>query len=279
MVEVGMRFRAEGRLTAQRIGMFKLGALAGGPIGGYLTTFYPFTVATTTAGAFHLLLVPLFAWLMPERADAKRNLTPWFETKRQAGALIHSPVLMAAAGMVFLIAIAPGLQTPLLFYQTNTLKFTPKDVGILTLIGNSCGFLAAAFYHAACRRIQLRVLVCASIFVHAAGTLAYYFYRDWNMAMLIAGLEGITETMAMLPVYDMAARCTPRGSEALGYSVMMSVWNLTNKLSDWIGSFLYGHYHVTFMSLIWLNSGTTLIALVAVPFLPVALMKRRDGGH
>ena len=80
-------------------------------------------------------------------------------------------------------------------------------------------------------------------------------------------------------ITSQAARCTPRGSEALGYSVMMSVWNLTNKLSDWIGSFIYGHYHVTFLSLIWLNSGTTLIALVAVPLLPAALMKRRDGSH
>jgi Na+/melibiose symporter-like transporter len=276
MVEVGMRFRAEGRLTAQRIGMFKLGALAGGPVGGILAS-YPFMVSASAAGAFHLLLVPLFAWLMPERRDAKRNFSPWIETKRQARALLESRVLLSAAGMVILIAIAPGLHTPLFFYQTNVLKFTPADVGILSLIGNSCGLLAAAFYHSACRRIELRTLIVASIIVHAGGTLAYYYYKDWHMAMLIAGLEGITETLAMLPVYDMAARCTPRGSEALGYSVMMSVWNLTNKLSDWIGSYLYGHFNVTFTSLIWLNSGTTLIALIAVPFLPLALMCRRDG--
>jgi predicted MFS family arabinose efflux permease len=276
MVEAGTRFRAEGRFTAQRIGMFKLGALIGAPLSGWMVKHVSFTVAASVAGAFHLFLVPLFASLMPEKPAARQNPSALRELKRQGVTLVHSRVLLAAAGMVFLIAIAPGLQTPLFFHQRNVLKFSPTDIGLLALIGNVCGFTAATFYHFVCRRMQLRYLIIASIVVHAAGTLFYYFYRDWNTAMLVAGLEGITETLAMLPVYDMAARCTPRGSEALGYSVMMSMWNLTNKLSDFIGSILYDN-GVTFMSLIWLNSGTTLIALFAVPFLPAVLLRRMDG--
>jgi len=93
--------------------MFKLGALAGAPIGGFLTKNYTFLTASTAAGAFHLLLVPLFALLMPEKPNARQDLSVWIETKRQGLTLLHSPVLLAAAGMVFLIAIAPGLQASL----------------------------------------------------------------------------------------------------------------------------------------------------------------------
>jgi predicted MFS family arabinose efflux permease len=276
MVEVGMRFGAQGRLTAQRIGMFKLGALLGGPLGGFLSR-YAFVYAASLGGFIHLILVPLFAFLMPERKADHRTVSVVDETRRQATALFHSPVLLAAAGMVILIAAAPGFHTPLLYYQTNQLGFSKLDVGKLDFILNVCGFGAAAAYHVACRRIPLRFLVATSIAIHALGSISFFLYKDWASAMVITGIDGVTATLAMLPVYDMAARSTPRGSEALGYSVMMSVWNLTNKFSDWTGSLLYSNFHLTFRDLIWLNSGTTLLALVAVPFLPRALMNRRDG--
>jgi predicted MFS family arabinose efflux permease len=94
---------------------------------------------------------------------------------------------------------------------------------------------------------------------------------------VITALAGVTQTLAMLPVYDLAARGTPPGSEALGYSVMMSVWNLTNSLSDWTGSTLFTRYGLTFHHLVWLNAGTTALVLLAVPFLPSALLRSRDG--
>ena len=89
-------------------------------------------------------------------------------------------------------------------------------------------------------------------------------------------MEGVTQTLAVLPVYDLAARGTPKGSEALGYSVMMSVWNLTNSLSDWTGSFLFTRFGLTFAHLVWLNAGTTALVLLVVPFLPPTLLEQKD---
>ena len=83
----------------------------------------------------------------------------------------------------------------------------------------------------------------------------------------------------MVPVYDLASRGTPKGSEALGYSVMMSVWNLTNSLSDWTGSTLFKKAGFAFSHLVWLNSGTTLLALLFVPLLPRLLLIGVDGGN
>ena len=178
--------------------------------------------------------------------------------------------------MIFLIAASPGFGTPLLFYQTDTLHFSKPFLGVLTLISALSGIGAATFYHFACQRQSMKRMLVLSIIIHALGTLFYLYYHDSNTAIAISALEGATQTLAMLPVYDLATRGTPRGSEALGYSVMMSVWNLTNSLSDWIGSSLFTNFGLTFAHLVWLNAGTTALVLLLVPFLPAALLAQRD---
>jgi predicted MFS family arabinose efflux permease len=276
MVEVGMRHGAVGRLTAQRIGMFRLASLAGGPIGGMLASS-PFGLAMAITAALHLILVPLYYRELPEARGARANRHVWREAGAQGRGLLRSKTLLGAAGMICLVAIAPGFGTPLLFHQTNTLHFSKQFIGNLILVGAASGLAGAWLYHAVCRRLRLRSLLAGSIVVHALGTLFYLAYHSHASALWITALSGLTGTLAFLPIYDLAARATPRGGEALGYSVMMSVWNLTNAVSDWSGSWLYGHFHLTFLHLVWLNAGTTALALLAIPFLPVVLLTRRDG--
>jgi predicted MFS family arabinose efflux permease len=124
--------------------------------------------------------------------------------------------------------------------------------------------------------LSMRKILIVSISVHALGTLFYLFYHSGATAIAVSALEGVTVTMAVLPVYDLAARGTPKGSEAMGYAVMMSVWNLTNSISNWTGSYLYTRYALTFFHLVWLNAGTTALVLLVVPFLPRALLAQRD---
>ena len=276
MVETGMRHGAEGRLTAQRISMFRVGTLAGGPIAGWLTN-YPFLWAAGAAAFLHICLVPLFFKTLPEKPTAKVNSEVWTDAGQTLKRLLKSKVLFAAAGMICLIAASPGFNTPLLFYQTNTLHLTKQFVGSLLLVSSATGIGAAVFYYNYCKKWTLRRLLTLSILIHAIGTLTYFMYQSAWSAVLVTAIAGVSGTLAMLPVYDLATRSTPKGCEALGYSVMMSVWNLTNALSDLVGSKLYSQYHFTFMNLIWVNAGTTALVLIAVPFLPAALAERRDG--
>lgn len=276
MVEVGMQHKAEGRLTAQRIAMFRVGSLVGGPIGGWLAS-YPFALAMGAASFWHLVLVPLFFLFLPEAPTAQLNTGVWTEAKRQFGVLIRSSTLLSAAGMIFLIAASPGFNTPLLFYQTDTLHFNKLLIGSLSTVSAATGILGTILYFVACRRFNLRTLLAASIIVHAIGTLFYLRYNSVQSAIAITAVSGLTGTLATLPVYDLAFRATPKGSEALGYAVMMSVWNFTNGISDWTGSWLFARFHLTFLHLVWLNAGTTTLVLFVVPFLPAALAMRRDG--
>ena len=276
MVEAGNRFNAAGRLTAQRIGCFRLGELGGNFIGGQLAQHAPFLLSCGLGGLLHLILVPLYWVALREPAIAKPNLQVWDEARVQFRALLRSRVLLAAAGMIFLIAAAPGFDTPLVFFQSDKLHFQKDFIGVLAMVKAATGFLAAGLYFYACRRLTLRSILVASVFIHAVGTLAYFWYFNQQTALIVSAIYGMTYTLSMLPVYDLATRGTPRGSEAIGYAVMMSVWNFTNKFSDWSGSALQTNFHLEFFHLILINAATTLLVLVALPFLPRALALSKD---
>ena len=276
MVEIGNRYNKAGKLTSQRIAMFRVGTLAGQPLGGFLAN-YSFAYAAVITAALHLILVPLYFVRLKELPSTKASGQAGKDVLSQLSALPRNRVLMGAAVMIFLIAASPGFNTPLLFYQTNTLHFSKQFVGLLGAVGAGCGILATIFYFSVCHRLKVQTLLIASILVHAVGTLFYMGYHTPMSAIIITGISGVSGTLAMLPVYDLAARGTPRGSEALGYAVMMSVWNFTNALSDWSGSSLFTYLHFTFNHLIWLNAGTTLLVLFAIPFMPKPLMMRKDG--
>jgi predicted MFS family arabinose efflux permease len=141
------------------------------------------------------------------------------------------------------------------------------------------GFIVvgSAIYGFACSRLRLRTVLYGSIAIHATMTLWYLVYQSEISAIFVTAIEATTFSLAMLPLYDLAARATPRGSEALGYSVMMSVWNFTKNMSDLSGSSLYSRFGLTIDELVWVNVGTTAIVLIAVPFLPAALVDHKEG--
>lgn len=276
MVEVGKRNNNTGRLSAQRVGITKFVEMVGGYLGGVLAKQAFFLTAGICA-ALNALLIPLIFLLLKEPPTAKRDTQALKEIGRQLRIIVKSKTLWSAAGLVTLVIVAPGFETPLLYFQRNTLKFDAEFIGILKVVKALGGFAGAFIYGRMCRGMNLRALLGWSIVIHTLAVPFYLFYNSAPTALVITAFEGMTMVLAILPLYDLAARATPRGSEALGYCVMMSVWNFTHKLSDVFGSVLYTQFQLTFSHLIWVNTATTGLVLVAVPFLPAVLMNRKDG--
>jgi predicted MFS family arabinose efflux permease len=276
MVEVGKRENKTGRLGAQRHAITLLMGMIGGPAGGFLVR-QPFLVVSALTAAIYSFVAPIFWLNLREPAGQKADAGPLREVARQARVIARSRTLWAAAAMIVLVVAAPGFGTPLLFYQTDVLKFAPEFIGVLGVVAAAGGVVASWGYTRFCRRYDLRALLAASIVIHGALTLLYLAYRSPVTALLITAIEGATAALAILPLYDLAARATPRGSEALGFCIILSVWNLTTMLSDFAGSWMYTEWSLTFNHLIWINTATTLLVLVAVPFLPRALTDRREG--
>ncbi len=173
--------------------------------------------------------------------------------------------------------LAPGFQTPLLYFQTDVLKLQPQFLGFLELLGGIGGLAGALVYAYYCRRFPLRVLLTAGIILNVISTIFYLGYNSRNTAMAIELASGFVATLAALPLMDIAARATPKGSESFGYALMMSVRNLTLiGFSDVLGSWLLDHFHLQFKQLVWVNAGSTALVLLAIPFLPRILMSQHD---
>ena len=276
VVEIGNREHATGRLNSSRYVVMNACTLIGGPLGGFLAArAFGFT---TIAGAVIALSVVPFAWLMlKEPPVARADSRAWIAAKAQFRTLMRSNTLWSAAGLLFLVYIAPGFATPLYYYQTDTLKLSQQFIGTLILLAGAFGILGAFIYSVMCRKFSLRTLLYISIIINVVGTLCYLFYRSGKAAAFVESENGLFATVAELALMDLAARATPRGSEGLGFALMMSVRNGGAALSDIFGSWLIDQHHVSFFKLVWLNAGTTALILFAIPFLPRLLIDSSDG--
>lgn len=274
LVEGGRKFGNTGKLNAIRVFAMNVASLAI-PIGTYLAAS-SFSYAAIAAAAPLLALFVFAFFFHDEDRNSQRDprilLGIWTQLKVAMG----SKALWGASALLFLIQFAPGFNTPLMFYQTDTLHFSEKFIGLLTFVDALAGAAGAFFYVYFCRRYTIKTLIYGSITLTALLSLLYLGYNGKNSAILIEAIYCFVYALAQLPLFDLAARATPKGSEALGYSIIMSVWNWGLFFSDIIGSALFEKYHLTFKNLVWLNSGTTALVLLAVPLLPRVLTDSRE---
>jgi predicted MFS family arabinose efflux permease len=96
------------------------------------------------------------------------------------------------------------------------------------------------------------------------------------MAFVAEACWGFGFVMAECALMDLAIRATPKGSEGLGFSLMMSVRNLALFGTDALGSMLLDKLHFSFTSLVFSNAVTTAITIPLVLLLPVSLVGKKD---
>ncbi len=286
LVEAGQRFGATGRVSAVREGIQQGCYIVAGPVGGWLAG-KAFGLTAGIGAALMISLAIAAYFFLTEQPVARANTRVWQDAWVQLGHVFQSGTLWAATGLLLLFFISPGFQTPLLYLWTDTLHFSKHDVGYLTGMQGIGSVVGAAVYLFVCKRFNLRTLLLAGIAMYALSAVGYFYYHNLTEAYLIEFEYNFFITLGALPLYDLATRATPRGGEAMGYALMMSVRNVALLGGDTIGSYLMEHHvrlpfggqikPLTFGELVWVNIGFTLIALVAVPLLPRTLMRHREG--
>jgi predicted MFS family arabinose efflux permease len=187
------------------------------------------------------------------------------------------------AALVFFIQVVPTFRSTCFYqYQTKTLNYSDAALGWLGLVGYGVALLSSGAYAWICRKIPLRASLYGAIFVTSLSALPYLFYTAYTpympRAMAIEGVGTFLQYLAYLPLFDLVVRSTPKGSEALGYSVLIGVWNLGLMIGSKTGPMLYDHaLNKNMNGLIWLNAGVTLAGIIFVFLLPKALVEKREG--
>ncbi len=291
LVEAGQRFNASGRLSSLRVFAQNLGASLGLPVGGLLAAH---ALGWTSAAAL-LPLLCLFcaAWFLLREPP----LPPPVEHGRSfAGQLLHVSVsiwhqiknvlrrqMLVPVLLLFFIQAVPTFRSTCLYqYQTVTLHYSDAALGWLGLAGYGAALLSSGVYAWWCRKVPLRVSLYGAIILTYLSALPYLYYPAYTpympRAVAIEGAGTFLQYLAYLPLFDLAVRCTPKGSEALGYSLLISVWNIGLMIGSKTGPMLYEHaLNKNMNSLIWLNAGVTLAGVVIVFLLPKILLDAREG--
>lgn len=291
LVEAGQKFSASGRLSSLRVFAQNLGAGLGLPVGGLLATH---ALGWTSAAALAPLLC-LFsaAWFLLREPP----LPPAVAHGRTfAGQLLHVGVsiwsqiknvlrrqMLVPALLLFFIQVVPTFRSTCFYqYQTVTLHYSDAALGWLGLIGYGVALLSSGVYAWWCRKVPLRISLYGAIILTYLSALPYLYYTAYTpympRAMAIEGVGTFLQYLAYLPLFDLAVRCTPKGSEALGYSLLISVWNIGLMIGTKTGPTLYEHVlNKNMNSLVWLNAGVTLAGVVIVLLLPKVLLNAREG--
>ena len=276
LVEYGQNKAATGGLSAARETVQNIGGVLIGFVGGWLAMkAFPLT-GFVGASLMTILAVSAFFFLKEGRT-ATPDESVWRRAGEQLRTCFSSRQLWSAALMMLLIFLAPGFGSLLAQLQVKTLRLTSEQVGVLTSLSAAAAIVGGISYGFLCRFIDLRKLLVAGILLNVASTLIYFGYHNYQAALFIDPLNGLMGTLAVLPVYDLAARATPKGGEGMGFSVMMAVRNVALFGSDWAGAQAAQSFHIPFNTMLIANAGFTACVLILVPFIPAALVAKRDG--
>jgi predicted MFS family arabinose efflux permease len=275
VVEGGRRFAATGRLSSVRRSAEYVAGMLVGPVGGFLA-LYSLRYSGLVCAALALILVMvIFSFRIGEDVPASRK--SWAELRCTVSEMLRCRPMWAAATLFFLLSFSPGFQTPLFYYQTNTLGFSPRFIGSLTLVSASFSVIGTAAYAWLCARAGLRSLIAVAVVLDAAAQTMFVFYNSAGSALVIEATAGLMRGFVWMPILDLLVRAVPKGNEAVGAALEWSPANVAVAVSDLAGSWLYQQYGLSFRSLAWLNGGTTLLILFVVPLIPAQVMAAREG--
>lgn len=310
LVEGGQRFNASGKLSSLRAFAQNLGAAVAMPLSGYLAGHA--LGWTSAVAAVPLSCMFLATWFflrepcLPSVQETSRSFGEACarvarSIGRQLGNVLRPQMLMPALLLLFIQGVPTFRSTSFYEYQTKTLGYSDEVLGWLGLAGLGVALLGPVGYALICRKLPLRVSLYGSIGLTAASCLPYLFYPEWNGGASLARVLAIEAVgtflmyLAYVPLFDLAVRSTPKGSEALGFSLLISVWNIGlmigGKLGPWIyqngveqalavtpGASQLAIRHQEMNQLIWLNAGVMLAGVIIVFFIRSELVDRREDG-
>lgn len=275
LVEAGQRQSRTGHMGALRETIIAGAVLVSQPLGGYLVG-HAFGWTCGLGAVLFLGLVPATLLLLPELRALSAPGQFGAALKSRLGPVFQSRALWLAAAFIFLKELSPGFGTPLFYYETDTLHFSAPFLGWLGALFQAMAIVGAATYAWACTRLPLSRLLVAGIVLSAGSSLLFLGFHSHASAVVIQAASGLLGIFASVALMDLAARATPRGGEAMAYSLLMSAFNLGLTASDLLGSRLYDTHHVSLHTLICVSAGTTLLCLLALPLIPRAVLERPD---
>ena len=275
LVQTGQDYRATGLVSALFTGIDAAVPLVTGYLAGWLASRA--FGWTAVAGAVILgSFIPVVAFGYREPAGARPDRRVWAAAKQNLRAIVGSRATWAAGILLFLIFFTPSFATPLYFYQRDVLRFSPQLIGTLRTLGGAGGLIGAGLYSVVCRRLSLRTSLIAGVLIVVASNLLYLRYDSALAAVLIDTTATFLGSLGVVPIYDLATRAIPKGSENFGFGLVIGIRNVAYfGVANNLGALLYERHG--FKPLVWISALTTLLVLPFIGLIPRPLLAAREG--
>jgi MFS family permease len=275
MVETAQRISGTGRF-ASVFNVVSWGAIMiSGPIGGYLAS-KPFNLTPIVSAAVMVPVMVLAPRLLREQPVSINSSQMLGNAGKHLVSIFTAGTMWAAAGLLLLFYAAPAASTALFYRQQDVLHLDTQAIGNLQFLAGLGSVAGALAYGLLCKKINLKHLLLLGIMGSIFTNLPYLLYTTYFRAAFIDTINGVGFTLAECALFDLAIRATPKGSEALGFSLFMSARNLALFGSDTLGSWLMDKHNISFNALVILNSATTAIVVPLIFLLPAILLLRKD---
>ena len=276
LVQYGQEYKATGQMSSIRNASEKFGLLVSALVSGWIASHFV-RPGMAIAGILLFVLVGFFVKFHHEPRVTISNTEAAKATLLQFKKLFSSRTLWIATVFCMLVRFNPGFQTPLFFHQTDHLKLSLEFIGFLKFINFGTALIGCLAYIYLCRKYPLRTLLYFGVTLNVLSAFCYLGYNSKLGAGLVESAAGLGTGMAGLAILDLLARSTPKGCEALGYALIFSFGNISSQMSDVLGSSWFEKFGNSFTPMVWINSGTSALVLLAIPFLPKSLVAHTDG--
>ncbi len=266
MVETGKPLGLTGVFQSVQWGALSAASILVGVLGGYLAERRAFAGAFALVACFPIISL-LMAVFVVREPPARPNLEGFGETWSAIRHALARRDLWLVAGFIFFFAFSPSFGPAFFYYETDTLGFSQQFIGVLTSLGAAAGILGAFVYAPLSRFFSLKRIIIGSIGASVVGTLAYLAYRGKPSAVVITLVFGAVGMTTQLAFMDLAAKACPRRAEASFFALLMSVYNVAMRSSEWTGAHLYDL--VGYTRLVLISTVFTAAAWLLVPLVPI----------
>ena len=157
--------------------------------------------------------------------------------------------------IILILFSSPCLNDTMFYYCSNQLKFTPNEFGIIhscTLIINLIIIIIHKQFIS--KKLSFKQIIFLAKILLFTFTIPNYFLvknltknfiNDFFLVVITNSSAFIFNTLTYLPVFDLAAKLSPKNLEGTVYSIFMSSINLGGNFSIILGGILTRFYKIT----------------------------------
>lgn len=159
----------------------------------------------------------------------------WGDVKR----LLKHKAIYPAVLMIFMFQFAPGANTPLQYYLSNTLHASDVIYGWYNAIFVASFIPVFFLYGWLCKRVSLNKLLWWGLIITVPQMIPLAFIHSGVQALYLAVPIGMMGGVAAAAIYDLAMRSCPPGLQGTMMMLIEAGNQLSSRGSDLLGTKIY----------------------------------------